>query len=150
MGDIFGKIYGALIAFVLLFLAPFTWATLSNEMVARRTIMNEMQTFIDETIDTRKVSDLQLQDLYTGIAGLGPVLDVEVTRYTKVVDPDPTKAGGIHTTYVLSDDNTTYNQGDKVKVRVHAISYTGAEKMMRATVGLLLPQIDYTFVGRVR
>ena len=80
MGDIFGKIFGVVLAFVLLFMAPFTWATLSNEMVARRTIMNEMQSFIDQTIDSRKVTDEQLEDLYLGVAGLGPVVDPEVAR----------------------------------------------------------------------
>lgn len=150
MGDIFGKIFGVVLAFVLLFMAPFTWATLSNEMVARRTIMNEMQSFIDQTVDSRKVTDEQLEDLYLGVAGLGPVVDTEVERYVKVVDPDPATTGGIYTTYVLSDDNRTYNQGDKVKIRVHAISYTGSERLLRSTIGLWLPAIDYTFVGRVR
>lgn len=150
MGDIFGKIFGVVLAFVLLFMAPFTWATLSNEMVARRTIMNEMQSFIDQTIDSRKVTDEQLEDLYLGVAGLGPVVDTEVERYVKVVDPDPATTGGIYTTYVLSDNNRTYNQGDKVKIRVHAISYTGSERLLRSTICLWLPAIDYTFVGRVR
>lgn len=150
MNDIFGKVLGAMMAFVLLFLAPFTWATISNEMVARRTIMNEMQTFLDETIDSRQVTDSQLEDLYLGIAGLGPVLDVEVERYVRVVDPDPKTPGGIYTTYVYSDDNRTYNQGDKVKLRVHAIGYTGTQKLLRSTIGLWLPQIDYTFAARVR
>ena len=60
MSDIFGKVLGTMLAFILLFFAPFTMVTLSNEMVARRTIMNEMQSFIDEVIDTRAVTDKQL------------------------------------------------------------------------------------------
>lgn len=150
MGDIFGKVFGALMAFILLFMAPFTWATLSNEMVARRTIMNEMQSFIDQTIDSRKVTDEQLEELYLGVSGLGPIVDTEVKRYVKVVDPDPNTPGGIYTTYVLADDNTKFNQGDKIKLRVKAIGYTGSERLLRSTIGLWLPAIDYTFVGRVR
>lgn len=150
MGDIFGKILGSMIAFVLVFLAPFTWATLSSEMVARRTIMNEMQSFLDQTIDSRQVTENQLEELYLGISGLGPVCDVEVERYVRVVDPDPKQTGGIYTTYVYSENNRTYNQGDKVKVHVKAIGYTGTQKFLRSTIGLWLPQIDYTFAGRVR
>lgn len=86
MSDIFGKVLGTMLAFILLFFAPFTMVTLSNEMVARRTIMNEMQSFIDEVIDTRAVTDKQLEDLYLGISGLGPICDVEVNRYVRVVD----------------------------------------------------------------
>lgn len=150
MTDIFGRVFGVILAFILLFIAPFTMVTLSQEMVARRTILNEMQSFIDETIDSRQVTDQQLEDFYLGISGLGPILDVEISRYVRTVDPDPVEEGEIYVTYVYSEDNRTYNQGDKVSVRVHAIGYTGTQKFLRAITGLFLPQIDYTLAGRVR
>ena len=150
MTDIFGRVFGVILAFILLFIAPFTMVTLSQEMVARRTILNEMQSFIDETIDSRQVTDQQLEDFYLGISGLGPIVDVEIRRYVRTVDPDPVEEGEIYVTYVYSEDNRTYNQGDKVSVRVHAIGYTGTQKFLRAITGLFLPQIDYTLAGRVR
>lgn len=150
MTDIFGRVFGVILAFILLFIAPFTMVTLSQEMVARRTILNEMQSFIDETIDSRQVTDQQLEDFYLGISGLGPIVDVEISRYVRTVDPDPVEEGEIYVTYVYSEDNRTYNQGDKVSVRVHAIGYTGTQKFLRAITGLFLPQIDYTLAGRVR
>ena len=150
MTDIFGRVFGVILAFILLFIAPFTMVTLSQEMVARRTILNEMQSFIDETIDSRQVTDQQLEDFYLGISGLGPIVDVEISRYVRTVDPDPVEEGEIYVTYVYSEDNRTYNQGDKVSVRVHAIGYTGTQKLLRAITGLFLPQIDYTLAGRVR
>lgn len=150
MTDIFGRVFGVILAFILLFIAPFTLVTLSQEMVARRTILNEMQSFIDETIDSRQVTDQQLEDFYLGISGLGPIVDVEISRYVRTVDPDPVEKGEIYVTYVYSEDNKTYNQGDKVSVRVHAIGYTGTQKFLRAITGLFLPQIDYTLAGRVR
>ena len=150
MTDIFGRVFGVILAFILLFIAPFTMVTLSQEMVARRTILNEMQSFIDETIDSRQVTDQQLEDFYLGISGLGPIVDVEISRYVRTVDLDPVEEGEIYVTYVYSEDNRTYNQGDKVSVRVHAIGYTGTQKFLRAITGLFLPQIDYTLAGRVR
>lgn len=150
MTDIFGRVFGVILAFILLFIAPFTMVTLSQEMVARRTILNEMQSFIDETIDSRQVTDQQLEDFYLGISGLGPIVDVEISRYVRTVDPDPVEEGEIYVTYVYSEDNRTYNQGDKVSVRVHAIGYTGTQKFLRVITGLFLPQIDYTLAGRVR
>ena len=150
MTDIFGRVFGVILAFILLFIAPFTMVTLSQEMVARRTILNEMQSFIDETIDSRQVTDQQLEDFYLGISGLGSIVDVEISRYVRTVDPDPVEEGEIYVTYVYSEDNRTYNQGDKVSVRVHAIGYTGTQKFLRAITGLFLPQIDYTLAGRVR
>lgn len=150
MGDIFGRLFSVLMAFVLLFVAPFTWVTLSNEMVARRTIMNEMQSFIDETIDSRQITDQQLSDFYLGISGLGPICDVEIERYVRTVDPDPMNPGEVYVTYVYSENWRQFNQGDKVKVRVHAINFTSAERLLRSTVGMWLPEIDYTFSARVR
>lgn len=150
MTDVFGKILATLLCFIMLFVMPFTWVTLSNEMVARRTIMNEMQSFIDETIDSRQITDAQIEDFYLGISGLGPVCAVEIERYVRTVDPDPMNPGEVRVTYVFTENNRTFSQGDKVKVRVHAISYTGAERLLRSTVGLWLPTIDYTFAGRVR
>ena len=150
MSDIFGKVLGTMLAFILLFFAPFTMVTLSNEMVARRTIMNEMQSFIDEVIDTRAVTDKQLEDLYLGISGLGPICDVEVNRYVRVVDPDPINQGKIYTTYVYSENNKEYNQGDKVQLRVHAIGDTSAARILRPIIGAWIDPIDYTFTARVR
>jgi NADPH-dependent curcumin reductase CurA len=112
--------------------------------------MNEMQSFIDETIDSRQITDAQIEDFYLGISGLGPVCAVEIERYVRTVDPDPMNPGEVRVTYVFTENNRTFSQGDKVKVRVHAISYTGAERLLRSTVGLWLPTIDYTFAGRVR
>lgn len=150
MTDVFGKILGVVVAFVLLFIAPFMWVTLSNESAARRVIMNEMQGFLDETMDSRQVTDTQLEDFYLGISGLGPICDVDISRYVRTVDPDPKKPGSVYVTFVYSEDNKKYNQGDKIKLRVHAISYTGAERMLRSTVGVWMPNIDYTFAVRVR
>lgn len=150
MTDIFGKVFGAVLAFILLFIAPFTWVTLSNEMVARRTIMNEMQSFVDEVIDSRQITDSQLEDFYLGLSGLGTVCAVEIERYVRTVDPDPMHPGEVHVTYVFSEDTKTFSQGDKVKVRVHAVNYTGAQRMLRSTIGMWLPGIDYSLAGRVR
>lgn len=150
MSDLFGKVFGVILAFILVFVAPFTILTLTNEMVARRTILNEMQSFIDETIDSRQITDTQLEDFYLAISGLGPICDVEIERYVRTVDPDPKDPDEIYVTYVYSEDNRTYNQGDKIKVRVHAISYTGTEKYLRSIAGMFLPSLDYTLAARVR
>lgn len=150
MGDYFGRIFGIMLSFLLIGVAPFVWLTMSNEMVARRTVMNEMQMFIDEVIDTRQVSDEQLEDFYLGISGLGPVLDVRVDRYVRTVNPDPKHPGEVYITYVYTDNNREFSQGDKVQVNVKAIAYTGSQKFMQSLIGMVLPKIDYTFAGRVR
>lgn len=150
MSDIFGKMLGIFLAFTLVFLGPFIHVVASKDEAARRTIMNEMQAFLDETADSRQVTDEQLEDFYLGISGMGQICDVTVERYVRTVDPDPKNPGQVYVTYVYSDNIKEFNQGDKVKVRVHAIGYTGAELLLRSTIGVWLPKLDYTFAMRVR
>lgn len=75
---------------------------------------------------------------------------MDIERYVRTVDPDPVHEEEISVSYVYSDDISTFNQGDKIKVRVHAINYTGAQRLLRSSIGLWLPGIDYSLAGRVR
>lgn len=149
MSDIFSKIFGVILAFVLSILTPYTITTMVDDMVARRSIMNEMTMFIDEVIDTGEVTEEQLADFQLGCNSYGPIVQIEVKRYVKTIDPDVVN-GGTYTTYVLGDDNRHYNQGDHVQVTVHTIGYTGAQRLVMATVGILTPKFECTLSGRVR
>jgi hypothetical protein len=72
MGDIFSKLFGVLLAFVLTVIAPYTISVLMDDMVARRSIMNDMTTFIEEVVDTRLVMEELLAHFQLGC----PVMDV--------------------------------------------------------------------------
>lgn len=150
MSDIFSKIVGVILAFILSVLTPYTINTMVDDMVARRSIINEMSMFIDEVIDTGKITDQQMADFQLGCNSYGPVVQIEVRRYVKTIDPDPANPGGTYTTYVMSDDNTKYNQGDHIQVTVSTIGYTGAQRLVMATVGMLTPKFECTLAGRVR
>lgn len=150
MSDIFGKLFGVVLAFILSVLTPYTITTMVDDMVARRSIINEMSMFIDEVIDTREITEQQLADFQLGCNSYGPVVQIEVVRYVKTIDPLPGHPGETYITYVVSDDNTKYNQGDHIQVTVKTIGYTGSQRLVMATVGLLSPKFNCTLAGRVR
>lgn len=136
-------------AFILSVLTPYTVTVMVDDMVARRAIINEVSMFIDEVIDTGEVSDTLLTDFQLGCNSHGPIIQIEIVRYVKTIDPDPIN-GGTYTTYVVADDITHYNQGDHIQVTVKTIGYSGTQRMVMSTVGIMLPKFECTLAGRVR
>lgn len=150
MSDIFSKIIGVILAFMLSVLTPYTINSMVEDMVARRSIINEMSMFIDEVIDTKQITKQQMSDFQLGCNSYGPVVQIEIRRYVKTIDPDPKNPGKTYTTYVMSDDNEHYNQGDHIQVTVHTVGYTGSQRLVMSTVGILAPKFECTLAGRVR
>lgn len=105
--------------------------------------------FIDEVIDTGEVSETLLTDFQLGCNSYGPIIQIEIVRFVKTIDPDPIN-GGTYTTYVVAEDNTHYNQGDHIQVTVKTIGYSGTQRMVMSTVGIMLPKFECTLAGRVR
>lgn len=150
MTDIIGKMLAILIAFGLLVIFPFAAITINQDMKVRMVVENEMQRAIDEIIDSRQYSASQAEDLNLSLAGLGPIFDVEVKRYIRTIDPDPDHEGKTYVSYILSEDNTTFDRGDKVVVHVKALGYTGQQRVLYLLVHFMLPTIDTQIAGRVR
>jgi hypothetical protein len=150
MGDILGKLLGLILAFVLLVIAPLSLSVLVEELADRRSIINEVSNIIDEIADTRTLSNSQLADFYTGVSSYGPLVEVTIYRYIRTINPDPEVAGGTYTSYVLTENTKTWNQGDLCKVRVRAVGYTGAQRYVMSVFGVMLPEFEFTLAGRVR
>lgn len=148
MNDFFTKLIGLFLAFFLLVIAPLTNNALAQDLTTKRAVLNEMTNFIDKVTDTRQISDLTLADFYLGCSSHGAVVDVKLDRYIKVVNPDG--SGGTYTTYVLSDQITSWNRGDIIKVRVEAIDYTGAQRLMWYFLKLATPKLEFELSGMVR
>ena len=148
MSDFPSKILGLFLAFFLLVVAPLTNYGLSNDLTTKRAVLNEMTNFIDKVTDVSTITEVSLADFYLGCSSHGAIVDVKVDRYIKIVNPDG--SGGTYTTYVLSDQLVSWNQGDIVKVRVQAIDYTGAQRMMWYFLKLVTPKLDFELAGMVR
>ena len=154
MGDVLGKIFGVVLAFILCILAPLTVAVMSDDMTDRRAIYSEMTDFVDEVVDTAQITPEQLSDFYAGISAYGPVCEVQVFRYMRTAEPGVDRTYDI--TYIplnvnmSSTDTTYFNTGDMIKIHVEAVGYRGMQKTARGLLGGFLQPIEYSVVARVR
>ncbi|GKU77575.1 hypothetical protein [Paenibacillus sp. L3-i20] len=147
MADIINKILGVLIAFAILVGGPLVITSMNKDLTMNRSVLNEMTNFIDRVTDNGRLSSQELSAFYTSISSHGVAMDATVYRYMKVVVPD---GAGTRTTYMLVDDNTIWNQGDIIKVRVQAVDYSGAQRIQNRLLRLTPPKFDQTLAGMVR
>jgi hypothetical protein len=148
MNDFFTKLIGLFMAFFLLVIAPITNNALAQDLTTKRAILNEMTNFVDKVTDSGHISPEMLTDFYLGCSSHGAVVDVTVQRYIKIVNPNG--SGGTYITYVLNDQLTNWNQSDIIKVKVEAISYTGAQRLMWYFLRLITPKLEFEIAGMVR
>lgn len=144
--------FALVLSFFLLVAAPFSLSVLSDNIMARYAIMNDVENFLDEVADTGKIDDTMLSNFYLDVSSHGVLVDVEVQRYVRVVEGGVSDAGGHNqvTTYMLTDNIESFNTGDKVVVHVEAVGYTAGQRVVMGTIGQVLPDFDYTFPKRVR
>lgn len=148
MTDIINKIIGVLLAFTLLVGAPLIITSMSKDLTMSRSVLNEMTNLINKVTDNGRLSSQDLSDFYLGISSHGMTMDATIRRYMKVVNPDGN--GGTYTTYMISDDLSTWNSGDIIKVTVKAIDYTGAQRIQNRLLRLTPPKFEQTLAGMVR
>ncbi|MFB9277201.1 hypothetical protein [Cohnella cellulosilytica] len=148
MTDLFNKILGAVLAFILLAGAPLIINTMNRDLTIHRSVLNEMTNFIDKVTDNGRITETDLADFHLGISSYGMAMDATLSRYMKVTNPDG--AGGTYTSYVYSDDITTWNTGDILKVQVQAIDYTGAQRIQNRILHLYPAKFDQTLAGMIR
>lgn len=148
MTDIFNKLLGVLLAFALLVGAPLAINTMSKELTMNRSVMNEMTNLINRVADSGRLTDEDLTDFYLGISSYGMTMDATIKRYAKVVNPDG--AGGTYVSYVLNDDNTSWNKGDIIQVNVNAIDFTAAQHIRHRLLHMNPPKFEQTLAAMVR
>lgn len=150
MENIFSKLLALFLVFLLLFIAPLCMSIQSQTMISTRELLNKTQTFIDEVCDTGILDDESIKQLYTDCAASGSAVDVTVTVKQRVIDPDAFKSGSTYVTYVDSDITKGVHTGDKVKVEVTAIGYSGTAFFIKSITGLYNSKIHFALEGRVR
>ena len=149
MYGIVNKILGVVLVLYMIVLM------LCNVMVtealqARRSIVAEVTNFIDEITDAGTLNEKQIEDLYLACNAYGPVCNVTVTRYKRIANPDPTQPGQAYTTYAVSDNIYTWDQGDLCKVTVEEVGYTSMAYFLYTAMHLTLQPVSFDLTGRIR
>lgn len=148
MNDFLGRLLAIVLVCLLAIMAPLTINGLIMDLTATRSIYNEVSNLIDKVTDTGELSEITLADFYLGCNAYGVITDVDIERNIKVINPDG--KGSTVTTYIKSDKIDEWNQGDIITVRVRAIDYTGAQKILWYLINLAVPRMDITLSGGVR
>lgn len=150
MTDIVGKIVSVVLIFVMLVITPIAYVSCTQWTRSRTVALVSMRSLIDEVIDTREMSDQALADFNLSLAGASESYKATITREVKVVDPDPLNPGKTVTSYVVVDNNRTYNQGDYIIIRVETLGMNTFQTIMLSLLGMDLPNDDEVLAGRVR
>lgn len=150
MTDLLGKMLSVFLIFFLGILVPLCIMVTGRAYLNQQKIMNEMVSFLDEVADIGEVTDENLAAFQAACNSYGPLVDVTVGRYQRVVSPDPTSPGHSYTTYVYTDKIEHFNIGDKVTVHVKELGYRGGEQMLYRAFGVMIDKLDCTLAKGVR
>lgn len=150
MHDIPGKIIGILIAFALLIVAPFVVTVTTTEMIDRRAAFMCMCDFVDGVIDSRQITENELREFHAELQSYGMTMDYTIIREVRSVDPDPLNPGNYVRTYIPTDDNMNYNQGDHIILHVKSLGYSSSTSLAHSIAGMYIKPFDETIVARIR
>lgn len=150
MTNLVSRLFALFLAFLLCVLAPYSLTVMTDNMMARFEVLSDVESFMDAVADSGYVTDEELSDFYLAVSSHGVLIDTEISRYQKVVNPKPGTTAGIVTSYIYTENYTQLLSGDKFVVRVKPIGYSGPQRIIMGTLGVLMPEFDYTFCKRVR
>lgn len=140
MEGFLSRLFGLILVFFLLIIAPLINAYGTQEMENRVDILNDTSEFLDKQTDKGNVTDQDLNQFFTKIESHGMVFDVKVNRLVRV--STKLKNGTIHTTYIAADEekkkNGTrpyiykLNQEDVLQVKIREKSSTPYKRLVNA------------------
>ena len=151
MSDFINKVITVIMVFAMLVLAPLLISYKSDNMLARREILNDVEVFIDKVQDTSSITVDDLNNLYMTCNSHGLTVDVDVKRLiaTAVYDNDNKIA---QTNYFAVDDTESLaniNAGDIVKVTVEEVSISSSRRATYAILGIDEGSLKFSLAGVV-
>lgn len=120
MEGFLSRLFGLILTFFMLIIAPLINAYGTQEMQDRIGILNDTSEFIDKQTDKGQITKQDLDQYYANVESHGMVLNVEVKRLVRV--STKLKNGSVHTTYIAADENTAKNTADDSLSVVHYLN----------------------------
>lgn len=151
MSDFINKIITVILVFVMLVMAPLLISYKTDDMLARREILNTVENFIDKVQDTSSITVDDLNKLYLDCNSHGITVNVSVKRLiaTAVYDNDNNIA---QTNYFATDDTeslASINAGDIVQVQINEVTISPARRATYKLLGLDEGEFEFTLAGVV-
>lgn len=150
MKDIVGTLISVAISFVLLGVTPMFYIGIIQLQSSQSQALAYTKAVVDEVIDTKVLTDEAVKDYNLNMASLSNTYKTVISRQVKIINPDPANPGKTHSTYVTVDDNTKYDQGDLIVIKVVPVAKNTAQAVSQAIMGMFTPVSGFTIPGRVR
>ena len=150
MKNVVGSILSVIAIFLQLYVTPVYYTGAILWAKAQSEALSYTRDFIDSVIDTREVTTDMLNDYSLNMSSTTEYYKFEIIRKEKCIMPDPVHPGQTYSTYIVVDDLSQFNQGDKIIVEVKPV---GNNLFMTLSVNLMkMPSIrdGFRLVGRVR
>lgn len=113
-------------------------------------VYNECRNLTDKIIDSRMYTDDMEEDFNLALATTNNTFTATVTREVRIVNPDPAHPGTTYTTYMVTEQNREFKQGDLVTVHVEQVGMSPLQTIARQLLGVYYYECDCTYTGRVR
>ena len=149
MSDFINKVITIALIFILLVMAPLLISYKTDEMIAKRQILNDVANFIDMVKDTGSLSQDNLDKLYIECNSYGIAVDVKVKR---LIRTEIAKDGESKTVYYSVDkveELESMNKGDIIKVTVEEIGISTARRLAYNILKLDEGKFEFSLAGTV-
>ena len=152
MTDFINKIISVILIFVMLVLAPIMISYKTEEMIAKREILNDVNTFIDRICDAATIKSTDINELYLQCNSHGMVVDVNVERLVYAMTLDE-NTGEYEYDYVVdksfNNGITNLNPSDMIKVSVREITYSSTRRITYILLGIDDGFFQFSLCGMV-
>ena len=149
MSDFINKVVTIALIFIMLVIAPLLISYKTDEMIAKRQILNDVANFIDMVKDTGSLSQDNLDKLYIECNSYGIAVDVKVKR---LIRTEIAKDGESKTVYYSVDkveELESMNKGDIIKVTVEEIGVSTARRLAYNILKLDEGKFKFSLAGTV-
>lgn len=155
MSDFINKVVTVILVFVMFIMAPMILSYKTDDMLAKREILNDVEMFIDKVQDTSSISQNDLDKLYIDCNSHGLNVNVQVKRLiaTAVFDPDADGGKGVaQTNYFAVDDEESLkdiNAGDIIHVHISEVTTSSSRIATYRILGIDEGPLNFSLAGVV-
>ena len=144
--------------FIMLVMAPLLISYKTDEMMAKRLILNDVTTFIEMVRDTGDVSQDALDNLYIQCNSHGMAVNVKVKKLVRTEVPLVTTENehdsktvyySYDVTDPITDEAVFVNPGDVIKVDIEEIGISSARKLAYNLLKMDEGKFKFTLAGTV-
>lgn len=152
MTDFINKVVSVILIFIMLILAPIMISYKTEEMIAKRAILNDVDTFIDKVCDAATIKSSDINELYLKCNSHGMVMDVTVERLVYAMTLDENTGEYIYDYVVDKSFNsgvTNLNPSDMIKVSVDEVVYSSTRRITYKLLGIDEGFFKFSLCGMV-